>query len=91
MDVLTLGGASQQRKMARAQQAQAEAYAASQEQMADAIAASSKASPAAVQASTADVSEAAASNVYSAQKRKKTVASTQNPMSGSTLGGSSKR
>ncbi len=68
-----------QKKAAKAQAAAAERYAAAQEQTAKAIASSSAAMPGAVQASTASTQEAAERNVYNAQKRKKTSASTVNP------------
>ena len=88
-DVLSFGAYGNARRMARAQEYQANQYAKSQEQMAQAIEASNKVTPSAVQASTVDTTQAAEANANSAQKRKKTVASTQESTIGRTLGGQS--
>ena len=66
------------KKIAKAQQQAAAAYAASNEKVAAAIESSSQASPTAVQATTNAPQQAAEANVYSAQKRKRTIASTAN-------------
>jgi hypothetical protein len=78
LDVFTLGAYSTQKKAAQAQAAAAEKYAAAQERTAEAIKSSSMAQPAAVSAPTASTQQAAESNVYGAQKRKKTTTSTVN-------------
>ncbi|MBQ5666239.1 MAG: hypothetical protein IIV41_10325 [Akkermansia sp.] len=78
MDIFTMGSYSAQRNMARAQASAAERYAKAQEAQAKAIASSSAAQPGTVQASTASTQEAASRNVYNAQKRKKSTASTVN-------------
>lgn len=89
-DVLSFGGYSAQRKMARAQEQQAAQYAAAQEKVANAIESSSQVAPAAVKASVDHAQEVAEGNVYAAQKRKRTIASTvAGQKSGSALGGSS--
>lgn len=90
-NLITFGGYSAQKKMAKAQERQAAAYAASQERLADAIEKSSQVAPTAVKASTVATQETAEGNAYAAQKRKRTIASTVNEQrSGSTLGGSSR-
>lgn len=87
-DVISFGGYSAQRKMARAQEAAAREYADAQARMAEAIESSNKVVPAAVQASTGSTQQAAESSVYSQQKRKRTIASTVNgTKAGSSLGG----
>lgn len=89
-DVFSFGAYGNARRMARAQEAQAAQYAKSQEEMAKAIESSNQVTPAAVQASTVDTTQAAEANANSAQKRKKTVASTQTSTVGRTLGGQSR-
>ncbi len=67
-----------QREMAKAQAKAAAEYAAGQERVANAIESSSQATPQAVQASSASTQQAAEADVYSANKRKRTMASTAN-------------
>lgn len=89
-DVMSFGGYSAQRKMARAQEQQAAQYAAAQEKVANAIENSNQVAPAAVKASVDNTQEVAESNAYAQQKRKRTIASTvHGQKSGSSLGGSS--
>lgn len=71
-------GHKSQKRMAKAQTQAAERYALAQENTAKAIASSAAAAPGAVQAPTASTQEAAEADVYKAQKRKKTTASTVN-------------
>lgn len=88
-DVISFGGYSAQRKMARAQEAAAKEYADAQARMAEAIENSNKVTPTAVQASTDSTQQAAESSAYAQQKRKRTIASTvSNTKAGSSLGGS---
>ena len=77
-DLFSLGAYSAQKKAAQAQAAAAEKYATAQEKTAEAIKSSSMAQPKAVSAPTASTQQAAESNLYGAQKRKRAVASTVN-------------
>lgn len=80
-NIATLGYYGQyqsSKKIAKAQQQAAAAYAASNEKVAAAIESSSQVTPKAVQASTSAPKQAAEADVYSAQKRKRTISSTAN-------------
>ena len=85
-DVATCGGAGRQRKVARAEAAAAERYAAEQERLAQAMKAANGAQVQAVQASTADPQEAARQQVETKQKRKKSIASLANASYGKLFG-----
>ncbi len=85
-NILTFGYLGQ-KEMAKEQAKAAQQYAAGQERVASAIESTSQATPQAVQASTASTQQAAEADVYSANKRKRTVNSTQNKTYSSASGG----
>lgn len=87
-DVLTLGGYSSQRKMARAQEQAAQQYAAAAEKQAAAIEAANTATPQAVQATNTSTQQAAEAAVDSQAKRRRSMASTANTTYAKGWGGS---
>lgn len=85
-DVLTLGAAGKQRKVARAEAQAAERYAEQQERLAQSMKAANAAQVQAVQAATEDPQEAARQAVETKQKRKKSISSLANPSYGRLFG-----